>query len=273
MNRNQTPLDKRKMTRNTMLQMMPVRNIAAKTHTIPNLLAEMDLLNIDKAILLPIKSGFPFGDNMTEWYLSEIEKSGKKDRFIVCCSVKPTLKDSPKKIEEYKLKGFKGIKMHPNFARFFPNDRAAWPSYEAAEKNKMPVLIHCGRTGQEPKKGIAKKLYSEDYADISNFSEPVAAFPNVRFVFCHSGALQNEQAIRIAKENNNVWMDVQGQSIDNIRKMIDELGPERLMFGSDFPFYPLATILARTLVATENDKKVRKMIFSENAKRFWGIAS
>jgi len=46
-----------------------------------------------------------------------------------------------------------------------------------------------------------------------------------------------------------------------------------LMFGSDFPFYPVATVLARMLVATEKDKVVRKMIFSENAKRFWNIAT
>jgi len=273
MNRNQTASDKQKMTKNTLLQMTPIGSSATKTHTIPNLLAEMDQLRIEKAVVFPIKSGFPFGDDMTEWYLSEIAKSGKKDRFIVCGSVKPTSKDAPKKVAEYKSKGIKGIKMHPNFARFYPNDRAAWPCYEAAGKNDLPVLIHCGRTGQEPKKGIAKMLYSEDYSDIINFSEPVAAFPRVRFVFCHSGALQNEQAIQIAKEHRNVWMDVQGQSVDNIQMMIQELGPEKLMFGSDFPFYPVATILARMLVATEKDKKVRGMIFSENARRFWEISN
>jgi hypothetical protein len=260
------------MTRNTMLQMTPFGSSATETHTIPNLLAEMDLLRIEKAVVFPVKCGFPFGDTMTEWYIEEIKKSGKQNRFIICGSVKPTSKDAPKKVGEYKAKGLKGIKMHPNFARFYPNDRAAWPCYEAAEKNNLPVLIHCGRTGQEPKKGIANMLYSEDYADIDNFSEPVAAFPRVRFVFCHSGALQNEEAIRIAKKNRNVWMDVQGQGVDNIRTMIRELGAERLMFGSDFPFYPLATVLARMLVATEKDRRVRGMIFSENARRFWGIA-
>ena len=272
MNKNQTPADKQKMTKTTLLQMTPLGSSVTDTHTIPNLLAEMDLLRIEKAVVFPIKTGMPFGDEMTQWYLREIEKSGKKDRFIVCCSVKPTSNNAVKEVGEYKAMGLKGVKMHPNFARFYPNDRAAWPCYEAAGRNNLPVLIHCGRTGQEPKKGIANMLYSEDYADIKNFSEPVEAFPRVRFVFCHAGALQNAEAIVIAKKNKNVWMDVQGQSVDNIRKMIKELGPERLMFGSDFPFYPLATVLSRMLVATEKDKVVRKMIFSENARRFWGIA-
>lgn len=272
MNKNQTPADRQKMTSTIIRQMTPLGSSVTDTHTIPNLLAEMDLLRIEKAVVFPIKYGLPFGDDMTQWYLSEIEKSGQKDRFIVCCSVKPTSSNAAKEVGEYKAMGLKGVKMHPNSARFYPNDRAAWPCYEAAGKNDLPVLIHCGRTGQEPKSGLARMLYSEDYADVKNFSEPVAAFPSVRFVLCHAGALQNEEAVRIAKNHRNVWMDVQGQSVDNIRKMIKELGPERLMFGSDFPFYPVATVLARVLVATETDKVVRKMIFSENARRFWNTA-
>lgn len=90
-------------------------------------------------------------------------------------------------------------------------------------------------------------------------------------MLCHAGALQNDLAIGIAKKNKNVWLDIQGQSVDNIKTMIKEVGAERLMFGSDYPFYPEAVLLARTLVATEDDKRVRKMLFSENARRFWGI--
>lgn len=272
MNKNQTPADRQKMIGATLRQMIPLGSSVTNTHTIPNLLAEMDLLRIEKAVIFPVKNGLLFGDDMTEWYLNEIEKSGKKERFIICCSVKPTSANAAGKVDEYKAMGFKGVKMHPNYARFYPNDRAAWPCYEAAGKNNLPVLIHCGRTGQEPKSGLARMLYSEDYSDIKNFPGPVAAFPGVRFVLCHAGALQNEEAVRIAKNHRNVWMDVQGQSVDNIRNMIKELGPERLMFGSDFPFYPVATVLARMLVATEKDKSVRKMIFSENAKRFWNAA-
>ncbi|MFO7963330.1 MAG: hypothetical protein R6U50_05365 [Desulfobacterales bacterium] len=81
MNKNQTSADKKKMTKTTLLQMTPIGSSVTKTHTIPNLLAEMDLLNIDKAVVFPIKSGLVLGDNMTEWYLSEIQKSGKLRRY------------------------------------------------------------------------------------------------------------------------------------------------------------------------------------------------
>ena len=115
------------------------------------------------------------------------------------------------------------------------------------------------------------KLYTEDFADIGNFEEPIAAFPDTRFVLCHSGAMQNEQAIKIAKNNKNVWMDIHGQGVTNIQTMIRELGPERLMYGSDWAFYPEAIMVARLLLATEHDKSARRMIFRDNARRFWKL--
>jgi len=113
--------------------------------------------------------------------------------------------------------------------------------------------------------------YTGRHADISHFFEPIKEFPDLTFVLCHAGALQNDQAIGLARNNKNVWLDIQGQSVTNIRKMIAEVGPERLMFGSDWPLFPIASLLARLLIATEGETQIRKMIFSENARRFWGL--
>ena len=156
-------------------------------------------------------------------------------------------------------------------ALFTPNDGLAWAFYEECSLLGLPVLLHCGLVGKESPKAETTYGYTGRHADVANFVEPVAAFPRLRFVLCHSGALQNEQAIDIARHNKNVWMDIQGQSVGNIQTMIRELGPERLMFGSDWPFFAVASLLARLLIATEKDKTVRKMIFSENTARFWGL--
>ncbi len=271
---NQTEKVKTEMKNSIVNMLLPSGSPMTVTHTIPNLLAEMDLLGIEKAVVFPIAYGFPFGDDMTDWYLHAIQESGKQDRFIVCGSVKPTSKHAVQKVDEYASKGLKGIKMHPVFARFYPNDKAAWPCYEAIQGHNLPVLIHCGRAGdQKVAKGIASEFYNEDHSDVKYYEEPISAFQDLRFVLCHSGALQNEEAIEIAKKYSNVWLDIQGQSVQNIRRMISEVGPERLMWGSDYPFYPEAVILARLLVATEDDRTLCRSILSENAKRFWGITS
>jgi uncharacterized protein len=271
-NQNNSQEDKKAMGRIIMKSVLLGGSAVTDTHTIPNLLLEMDLLGIEKAVMLPVHCGWPFNDDMTERYIEAIHRSGKQDRFILCGSVKPTREDAVQSVEDYKAKDLRGIKMHPNFARFYPNDKSAWPVYDACDKLNLPVLIHSGRTGFKEKSTFGMKLYTEDYADMKNFEEPIAAFPNVRFVLCHAGALQNEQALKIAKNHKNVWLDTHGQGVDRIKAMISELGPERLMYGSDWAFYPGATILARLLIATENDLSVRRMIFSDNARRFWDVS-
>ncbi len=273
-NQSYSKEDKKRMGNIVMKTLVkPGGNVETNSHTIPNLLAEMDLLGIEKAVVFPIRLGLPFGDDMTERYIEAIKKSGKQDRFILCGSVKPTLDDAVEKIEEYKKKGLKGIKMHPNFARFYPNDKEAWPAYDACAKHDLPVLFHSGRTGYKEKTTLGMKLYTEDYSDLIHFEEPIEAFPNVQFVLCHAGALQNEQAVEIAKKHKNVWLDIHGQGDNRVRAMIKEVGPDRLMFGSDWAFYPEGAMLARMLIATEKDNTVRRMLFSENAKRFWGITT
>jgi uncharacterized protein len=247
----------------------PAGSAITSTHTIPNLIAEMDRMHIEKSVVLPIAYGFPYGDDMSEWYLDSIRKSGKADRFIICGSVKPTMPDAVEKVKALKLKGVRGIKIHPMIAWFNPNDKRAWAFYEECSLLGLPVLAHSG-LNQLSAEIENPDGFSGRQANIDNFVEPISDFPDLRFVLCHSGCLQNEKAVEIAKHHKNVWMDIQGQSVANIRTMIRELGPERLMFGSDWPFFPVEPLMARLLMATEGDRTIRKMIFSENAARFWG---
>jgi len=269
---NQTPAGLQNMVISMFEMLLPKGSPYTETHTLANLIAEMDLLNIEKAVVLPVAFGFPYGDDMTEWYMDAIEKSGMKERFIICGSVKPTLPEAVEKVKRFKLKGLKGIKLHPNLNQVKPDDRLAWAFYEECGILDLPVLLHSGLIGREHKDLAREVGYTGLHSDMNNFLQPIEEFPNVRFVLCHAGSVQSAQAIEIARKHKNVWMDLQGQGVDSIQTIIRELGPERLMFGSDYPICPIALMLARLLLATEGDKTVRNMLFSENARRFWGGA-
>ena len=41
----------------------------------------------------------------------------------------------------------KGFKFHPSVQDFYPNDRMAYPLYEAIAEAKLPALFHTGQTG------------------------------------------------------------------------------------------------------------------------------
>ena len=43
--------------------------------------------------------------------------------------------------------GIKGFKFHPTMQGFYPNDRMAYPLYEAIAEAGVPALFHTGQTG------------------------------------------------------------------------------------------------------------------------------
>ena len=54
-----------------------------------------------------------------------------------------------------------------------------------------------------------------------------------------------EQARVYAKRYDNVWLELSSQSLGNIQSLLDDLGPERLLYGTDWPFYHQAIALAK----------------------------
>ena len=79
-----------------------------------------------------------------------------------------------------------------------------------------------------------------------------------------------DKLIALAQQHDNVWLDAHGQGLSNLRRLIDGVGAERVFFGSDWPWYPIAASLAKILIVTEGDQTVRDLILAENARTFFG---
>jgi predicted TIM-barrel fold metal-dependent hydrolase len=231
-----------------------------ETHTLPNLAAEMDDMKFDKAVLLPIAMNLLQPDNMTERWKEAVDGSEFKERFIVLCSVHPRQPDAITKLRDYKDQGYIGIKFHPMTQRISPDDEASMELFEECSNLGMMVFMHAGRTGIEPE-------YLREHLRMDKYLAPVEAFPEVQFVFGHSGARDWEEALKIAKEHENVWMGVHGQSVAHLRTTIAQFDNERLLFGSDWPFYPQAATLAKVLIVCDGRKTLRDKILVQNARR------
>ena len=96
-------------------------------------------------------------------------------------------------------------------------------------------------------------------------------FPGTTFIFGHSGALQYDMAIQLAKVYPNVWLELASQGIAGTRRILAEAPVERIMQGSDWPFYPLAISIAKALIATEGMPTERRLILHDNAARLYGL--
>lgn len=238
---------------------------AAATHTVPNLLAEMDAMRVQRALILPIAFGLPFGDDLTERFMNAIRVAGASDRFIAGASVHHGDPEAVEKLERYAEAGARAVKLHPAAQRFFPDSPAAMRIYEACGRLGLVVFFHAGRAGIEPE-------YTHQFTLMRNYEPMLRHFPEVQFVLGHSGARDVADAIPLARKYPNAWMEIHGQGVTRLNELIETLGPDRLLFGTDWPFYHLGASLAKVLIVTENKPDVRRAILSTNADRLFGLA-
>jgi predicted TIM-barrel fold metal-dependent hydrolase len=237
----------------------------ARTHTIPNLLAEMDATRVEKAMILPIKFDFPFGDNLAEDWQEAIQVSETRDRLVLGASVHPHDDRCVEQLEAAAKAGARIVKLHPPMQAFYPDEPDAMRIYEAAERLGMIIFYHGGRAGIEPES-------RHSYAMPRHYEGAVSNFPNLPFVFGHAGARDGDATLELGMRFENAWFDIHGQGITHLDKMIERTGGERMLFGTDWPFYHLAASLAKVLIVTDSPDrmKIRHAILRGNAERLLG---
>jgi len=226
-----------------------------RTHTAANLLREMRDLGVARAVLLPIDLPL-VSDNAGAF----LERAAVHEELISFGSVHPLSLDLAGKLERQISLGARGVKVHPASQMIRPDHPRAMELYRLCGERGLPVLFHCGPVGIEPRAGRRR-------SQVRLYEAPVALHPRTTFILGHSGALQLDEALALAQRYPNVWLETASQSLTNVRRLLAEAPADRLLFGTDWPFYPLAVGLAKALLATEDDGVARRRLLYENAAR------
>lgn len=231
------------------------------THTVPNLAREMDELGVIKSIILPID--FPYISKNHE-YAAHAAKSD--DHMMAFGSVHPYAPRMNEALDAQAHAGALGVKVHPNVQCVRPDDPRARKLYRECGARGLPILIHCGPVGIEP--ALGRYL-----TQVKWYERGIAENPRTTFILGHAGALQFDEALALQKKYPNVWLETSSQSLSNLRAIVDRADPDRIAFGSDWPFYHQAIPLAKVLIATENKPEARAKILYRNAARMLGLES
>lgn len=240
-------------------------NDVVRTHTIPNLLAEMDRTRVARAVILPIVFDLPFGDRVEAKWLDAVERTRSADRLIVATSVHVTHDDKIERLEAAAARGAQVVKMHPTVQAFYPDDPQAMEVYAAAERLGLTIFFHGGRAGVESD-------HRRGFAMPRHYEAAFAEFPNVQFAIGHGGARDHDAMLELSMRYPNTWLGIHGQSITQLDAMIRRTGGERLLFGTDWPWYHLGATLAKVLIVTEDPgrREIRDAILRDNAARLLG---
>jgi len=261
-NANFTDKDLKGLRRDVLGQMF-WGSARAETHTIPNLIDEMTDMGVKRALLLPIIFGLPYRDDSSELWYSAVRKAGETNRLLLGASVHPRDANAIEKLRTQAARGARVIKLHPAAQRFYPDSPKLHAIYEECRRLGIVVFFHGGRAGIEPKS-------THRFTLIRHYEDAVGQHPNVRFILGHAGARDVADAIPFTNRHKNVWLDIHGQGITVLRELIDRVGFNRLIFGSDWPFYHIGVSLAKVLIVTEGRPEERLAIFNQNARMMLG---
>lgn len=258
-NVNLSPGDLAKMKRDLTLGSVTAGGMR-RTHTLPDLAREMKELGVVGSVLLAID--YPFlSDNAGDWLKAA---KGRED-FIVFGSVHPYKPNMERELDRQVALGARGIKVHPAVQTVLPSNHRAMKLYRACGRRGLPVLFHCGPVAIEPPLG-------RWLSQVRHYEKPLREIPETTFVLGHSGALQLEAGIELARRYHNVYVEIASQSLTGVRRILDRVDPSRILFGSDWPFYHQSMPLAKLLIATEGAPELRDRILYQNAAQLLGLS-
>ena len=197
------------------------------------------------------------------------------DVLIPFASVDPwkgqaAVRQARRLVDEHRVRGFK---FHPSVQAFHPNDRMAYPLYEAVQEAGAVALFHSGQTGigagVRGGGGIRLK-----YANPLDLDDVAADFPDLKIVIAHPSFPWQDEAISICLHKANVWIDLSGWSPKYFPPQLVQYANTQLrskvLFGSDFPLITPDRWLRDFIEAPFKDE-VRPLVLKENAVKLLGL--
>ncbi len=221
--------------------------------TFKALLHSLDDGAVDFAVVLPIASK-PEHFETNKWYagLTNISK-----KIIPFGSIHPD--NSTKDLDKFPKWGLRGIKFQPNAQLFYPDEKRMFPFYKKAEELGLIVNFHIGNEhGNVPGK----------YSQPERYLEVLRSFPKITFILPHLGGYMTWDKLDLTLEYPNVVYDtayLPGNIEDDFfLKLVQRIGIDRIVFGTDFPFRDHTEEIAHLERLLGNDSK---KLFYDNPKK------
>ncbi len=185
--------------------------------------------------------------------------------------------------EEYAGRYIAGVHIHPEFVR-----ESCEALEEAAKRGGrlvgelVPYMDGWTEYASDAALEIFKRaeelemVVSLHTMDEEGMDKLLAACPRLTVVGAHPGELsQLLRHIERAKRFENYHVDVSGTAgyarYGAIRRLVDEIGAERVLFGSDFSTCAPAAVLGGVLLDDTLTDGEKEYIFSRNAKRILNL--
>jgi predicted TIM-barrel fold metal-dependent hydrolase len=222
----------------------PWQPYANPTIYVDELIRLFDKYGVEKAVVFPNPN---VGDKYPEMnnYIAECVNKYPK-RLIGFGRVDPRREDAVKELKRIKNGlGLTGLKLHPMVECFRPDHPFFNKFFQKVNELSLPTLFHSGDGFSSP--GLILKIAKN--------------YPKLPIILGHL----RESSISALKECENVYVETSGTLPDFVELSAD-IDEDRILFGSDVPYYRYPTQIA-IVDAAEVSQKAKRKIFFENFQK------
>jgi len=149
--------------------------------------------------------------------------------------------------------GFTGVKLHDANGFDYTDDAYA-PALAVAHERRLPVLLHT-------------------WGDLNQYEAVFQQYRNCPILLGHAGCTNVEQYVDFARRYAQVYLELaySGCRCGLAAHFVREVGPQRVLWGSDAPWMPFAQQIGKVVFAdiSEADKRT---ILVDNPRKVLGSA-
>jgi len=230
--------------------------------TADELVARMDAAGVEHALVCPVRPrGYHLGA-ANDLVAAAVER---QPRLFGLARVDPNLDEEAVVEFDRGLSqlGLRGLFLHPWEENFRINGPGVDPLLEQCVANNVPVVIATGYP------------WVSEAAQVGDLAR---RFPSVSILMTHGGqinisGLGQADAFEVLRRHANVSIETSGvYRQDFLEDVARELGPERVLFGSNSPRMDVRLEVERVRWANLPDA-ARALILGDNARRLFRLDS
>jgi predicted TIM-barrel fold metal-dependent hydrolase len=216
----------------------------------------MDKYGIAASVIMPASGLYYSFEEGNEEVLAAIRKYPQK--LIGMCVVNPLKDNAIVELKKRLDEGMRGLKLYPPSHNYDADNKIVDPLMAILAEREMPVMYHIN--GQHTSPQMMANLAERN--------------PSTKIIMAH---LTNIEAkIEVAARHDNLYIetctstDEPEPPHEMLRKAVNTLGSDHILFGTDFPLlYPLPQ-LGYILDADLSSEDKRKILYL-NAKKLFKI--
>jgi len=225
------------------------------------LAAELRKRGVEKAVAMTLRGLMPNCDVAEENNILKELADQEPEMYVPFCTVNPhqgeeAVSELRRAVKEL---GMRGLKLHPWLQAFSITHPNLENILEEAVRLRIPIIFHDG---------------TPPYSTPLQICDLAERYPDATIILGHSGLKDLwKNAINCAARCDNVHLCICGTPFKGIKQMVEDIGPERMIFGSDAGFSDPSLIDFRVgqILRLNIDEEEKERILSLNIARILGL--